>query len=372
MNGRDDHNVDLRALQAILGNSLLWVVAALVVLVVFLVTTIRFGQIMPQEVGIQLNRISGEIEVIHEPGMRIYNGIISDLYVLDKTLQTLEMRSTGQTGDQETGDHLKIKTVDGSDVNVDLKVQYGMNPEMAQEVILGSGPENAYKEKWARDYVRGICRNHLGELTTEEFYDANKRNEKVQNAQKQANGQLNPHGIFIDHIVIPRKPRFYGEYEEMIRKKKLADQETLQEQSKALAAKQHQIHLIVQETNKLMVAVEQFEGQMRQRIIATEAEGERIKRAADAYYEQATVGAKATYYRMKLSAEGILARKKAEAQGIEELKKALEGEGGRNMVKYEYAKKLKDIRITGKPVAIQGTIERFEHLKGAAAATGRE
>jgi hypothetical protein len=42
------------------------------------------------------------------------------------------------------------------------------------------------------------------------------------------------------------------------------------------------------------------------------------------------------------------------------------------MVKMEYARKLKDIIITGKPFTIQGTIERFEHLKEGAASTGRE
>jgi hypothetical protein len=53
------------------------------------------------------------------------------------------------------------------------------------------------------------------------------------------------------------------------------------------------------------------------------------------------------------------------------LKKALEGDGGRNMVKLEYARKLKDVTFTGKPFSIESTIERFEHLK-AAASTGRE
>ena len=65
---------------------------------------------------------------------------------------------------------------------------------------------------------------------------------------------------------------------------------------------------------------------------------------------------------MKKRAEAILVLKKAEAKGIEAMKKALEGEGGRNMVKMEYAKKLKDINISGKPFTIEGHTARFEHL----------
>ncbi|MBT4823255.1 MAG: hypothetical protein HON70_46565, partial [Lentisphaerae bacterium] len=58
---------------------------------------------------------------------------------------------------------------------------------------------------------------------------------------------------------------------------------------------------------------------------------------------------------------------KAEAEGIEALKQALEGEGGRNMVKLEYARKLKGVTITGQPFVRQGATYRFEHMKGAAA-----
>ena len=71
-------------------------------------------------------------------------------------------------------------------------------------------------------------------------------------------------------------------------------------------------------------------------------------------------------YEMQQKAAGILAQKRAEAQGIEEMKKALEGEGGRNMVKLEYAKKLQGVRITGQPFTIQAHTERFEHLNAPA------
>jgi hypothetical protein len=259
--------------------------------------------------------------------------------------------------------------MDGSDVYVDLKVQYKIDPEMAQEVITTSGPGDSYKTKWARDYLRSISRNYLGELTTEEFYDSSKRDAKLVLAQHEASERLRPFGIDIDSIVIPRRPTFYEEYEAMIKKKKLADQAVLEEQSKALAAKQKQQTLIVEENNRKNVAVEEFEGVMTQLVVKVEAEAEKARKEADAYFEKTTVAAVAELYAMTQSATGILARKSAEAAGIKALKEALEGEGGRNMVKLEYARKLKDIKITGKPFTIQGHVERFEHSRAAASAT---
>jgi len=353
--------VDFKALRKFLGGARLWVALAALVLAVFLFSSIRIGRVSGEQVGILLNKLNGKITVINQSGVRIYNGITSDFYVLDRTLQTLEM--VGEDG-------LKIKTVDGSDVYVDLKVQYKISPDLADTVITTSGPDDQYKKKWTYDYIRSLCRNHLGELTTEEFYDSAKRNVKVLGAQQEANQRLNPFGILIDSIVIPQKPRFYKEYEDMIKKKKLADQAVLEERSKALAAKQRQIKLTVEKTNEKNVAIEKFEGEMRRKVIEAEAAGEKARKQADAQYDMLTIGAAAALYKMQKDAEGILATKTAEAQGIEALKKALEGGGGRNMVMLEYAKKLKNITITGQPFTIQGHTERFEHLTPAATRRG--
>ena len=179
-------------------------------------------------------------------------------------------------------------------------------------------------------------------------------------------------GIQIDDIVVPQKPRFYAKYEELIKKKKLADQAVLEEQSKALAAVQIKETAKVDETAKKNVAIEQFRGEMEKITIQARAEADRVKRAAEAYHKKTTVGADAEFYRLEKQAEATLAQKKAEAQGIEALKKALEGEGGRNMVKMEYAKKLKGLKITGQPYTVQSRTERFEHVTPAASVRGSQ
>lgn len=363
---RKEPDVKTQALKRIVGGGLILPALAFLLLAVSIISIIRVGRVTGEEVGILLNRISGQITVINQSGVRIYNGITHDFYVLDKTLQTLEMTELVGRGDRQEKDDLKIKTVDGSDVYVDLKIQYRISADMADVVIQTSGPGEAYNEKWARDYVRSVTRNYLGELTTEEFYDSSLRNAKMVTAEEELNKRLQPFGIEIDSVVIPRKPHFYTEYEEMIKKKKLADQGVLEEQSKALAAKQKQETMIVEETNKKNVAVEQFQGQMKELVIEAEASAERIMKEADAYYKKEVVGAEAKLYSLTQEAEGVLVAKKAEAEGIDALRKALEGEGGRNMVKLEYAHRLKEAAITGQPFSFDSATERFQHLQGAA------
>jgi hypothetical protein len=105
---------------------------------------------------------------------------------------------------------------------------------------------------------------------------------------------------------------------------------------------------------------------MLQKIIQVEAEADQGKKRADAYFDEITIGEQAELYQKKKVATGILAKKKAEAEGIKALKQALEGEGGRNMVKMEYARKLKNVTITGAPYVIESRTERFEHTAPAA------
>lgn len=364
-------DVDIEALKKILGGGMVPAAIAFVLFAAFCFTTIRIDHVTGEQVGLMLDRFTGEITIVEESGAKIYNGIRHSFSVLDKTLQTLEMTETQGRGDRSGKDDLKIKTIDGSDVYVDIKIQYRIMPEQADLVVTASGLGENYKLKWARDYTRAITRNFLGEMTTEEFYDASKRDAKLVMAQHKINARINPFGLNIDSIVIPQRPHFYEEYEQMIKKKKLADQAVLEEQSKALAAKQKQQTMIVLETNIKNVAVEQYEGLMRQKIIEAEAEANRLQKDAEGYYQKVTISATANLYEHIQKAEGIIAEKSAEAEGISEMNKALSAPGGQNMVKLEYARKLQGISITGKPFTFEQHTDRFEHSKAPAASVGK-
>ncbi len=356
----------IQLVKKLASSGLIPVAVAFAVIAAFCFTTIRIGHVSGEEVGVLLDRFTGEVTIIEQSGAKIYNGIRHQFSVLDKTLQTLDMTDNTGRGDRKGKDDIKIKTKDGSDVYVNVKVQYRIIPEAADLVAATSGLGDAFKQKWARDYSRTIIRNYLGELTTEEFYDSSKRDAKLVLAQNSMNDRLNRFGINIDSIVIPQRPRFYADYEAMIKKKKLADQAVLEEQSKALAAKQKQNTMLVKENNRKNVEVEQFSGEMEQKIIQIKADAERGRKAADAYFQKVTINAKANLYELEKSAEGILAKRTAEANGIRELNNALSAPGGRTMVKLEYARKLANMTFSGKPFIINGETERFEHLQGAA------
>ncbi|MCP4264412.1 MAG: hypothetical protein GY777_02355 [Candidatus Brocadiaceae bacterium] len=144
--------------------------------------------------------------------------------------------------------------------------------------------------------------------------------------------------------------RYYREYAEKIHERRLADKEVEEQVQRAAAAKTNQNRVVTEETKKLDVAISRFGGTLHQMEIDANAESDKIRDAGKAYLIKAVLDADAEYDRLEKHAASILAVKKAEAEGIFALKKALEGAGGRNLVKMEYARRLRNAKVIGTPV----------------------
>jgi regulator of protease activity HflC (stomatin/prohibitin superfamily) len=354
----------ITALKGLKG-SLILVLIALVGLTVLIIFTFRVQRVSGTEVGIKVNNVTGEITVIAESGTNIYNGLLNSFHLLDMTVQRLEMVSQTGRGQRSGRDDLRIKTVDGSDVFLDLTINYQLRRDMVEEIVTTSGLEDAYKYKWVRDYSRSVCRNVFGEMTTEEFYDASVRNVKAQKAMTELNLLLKPYGIEISSV-IAEKFSFHKEYEERIRAKKLADQEVEEQISKANAARQKQIFRVVEATKKKEVVIASYTGEMEKLIVEANANAERDVRQAEAYVIDTQLGADATYYQRDKNAQAIWVKAKAEGEALTAMAEAYAGVGGINLIKRAYASKIGTMQITGQPFTIESKTERLSYQQEAA------
>lgn len=354
----------IQALQRVKG-SLALLLIALAVLTIFLMVNFRVQRVSGTEVGIKVNNVTGDITVIAESGTNIYNGLLNSFHLLDMTVQRLEMVADPNRGERSNRDDLRIKTVDGSDVFLDLTINYQLRRDMVEEVVTTSGLGDAYKYKWVRDYSRSVCRAVFGEMTTEEFYDASVRNDKAQEAMIELNELLKPYGIEISSV-IAEKFSFHAEYEERIRAKKLADQEVEEQISKANAARQNQIFRVVEATKKKEVFLASYSGDMEKLIVEATANAQRDVLNAEAYVIDTQLGADATFYQRDKNSQAILVKAKAEGEALTALANAYEGIGGMNLVRRAYAAKVGDMQITGQPFTIESKTERLSYKDEAA------
>ncbi|ODS32690.1 MAG: hypothetical protein SCARUB_02186 [Candidatus Scalindua rubra] len=330
----------------------LFLIIPIVLLVILIVAGRRltWREIEADEVAVIINNITGNIRTIDRAGAVIYYPYIQDLFILDKSEQSANMLASNISANYPQGNPVILKTRDGGDVSLDLICQYRIISKVADTVVQNTGiGDKIIKETWIWDYAKTICRYEFGELRIDEFPDAKKRDAKTQEAKEELNRLLMQHGIFITSLNFVDY-RYYREYAEKIQERRIADKEVQEQFRRGEAAKENQARVVTEETKKLEVAVSRFRGQLYNMEIEAKAKAEKIKQKGIAYLLKAKLDADAEYERLRKQAEAILAVREAEAAGILALRNALEGEGGRNLVKLEYAKRLREASVIGTPV----------------------
>lgn len=354
-------------------------IVAFAVLVLLAFFTARVGRIQGNQIGVLVNNLTGSIEVRTQTGAFLYNGLITDAYTLDNSIQTIRMV-------RDTGDEVRIKTDDGSDVTMDVEVNYRLVQDatlIRDRVVPESGLSqimvrderarelvDAYKAKWVRDYARSVVRYVFGELETGAFYDAARRDARARTAVEELNRLLNPHGIEVREVV-PDKFKFYEEYEKIIADQKAADQEVESQRKLAEAALEDQKRRETEATAAANIEIARVKGDLEKELLAAQAEAERETLAAQAYAYSAKQGADAKFYKDTNDAQSMLARAQAQAEGLKKLADSLSGEGGKNVVKLEYATVLQRAVLSGLPYATDPRIQKVEIAPAAGAAGSR-
>ncbi|MEZ5987538.1 MAG: SPFH domain-containing protein [Planctomycetota bacterium] len=363
---------------------------AAAVLVGFVLTAFRVDSVQPSEIGVVVNNLTGKIDVRLQAGSFFYNGLWSDVHKLDKSVKTLVMR-------ERDGQAVNIKTRDGSNVTLDVEVNYSIltnEKELRERLLVESGvgreavweerrgrrgvervvagSEEAWQAKWIREYSRAVIRYVFGELATKEWYDARERDAKTRKARDELDARLREHGLQVVKV-IPDRFRFYPEYEKKIQEKKDADQEYENQVEQAKTQERIQERRQVEIEKEKEVQIAKTKGELERELIETEGQAIKLRKEAEAYAIRTRIEADATIYKAEREAKGVLAAARAEAEGLENLVTALEGEGGRNLVLRAIAERLSKARIEGLPYATSPVIQKVSVEDAAAAArTGKE
>jgi regulator of protease activity HflC (stomatin/prohibitin superfamily) len=257
---------------------------------------------------------------------------INDWNTFDTRLQNMEMTLDPKKGDRRARDDLLFKTIDGNDISLDVIIAYKIDPKRAPHILQYVATNSKMlRDKIMRTVARSKPRDIFGELKTEEFYVADKRENQAKKAKDVLQDILGPMGIIVEKV-LTKDYRFNKDYQKAIEDKKVADQRVEKNKSAQHAAKE-----------EYKRKLEEAKGEVNKMVADADGEYQKAKIDADAYYEK-----------QKLIAEAIKAEGIAEAQGILEMNKALEGAGGEAIVKLRIAEAIQDKRIILLPISEGG------------------
>lgn len=257
-------------------------------------------------------------EVYPQGGTYFFFRPLSDWYVFDVGLQNLEMLREPNEGDRGGDDSLRFKTVDGNDISVNVTIAWSLDASRVPYILqfLGDSTREV-EQKLVRPVSRTVVRDTLNQLTSEDFYVAQRRFQMSEEAKRRLNLILTSEGVIIENVLLGEH-KFNQTYEQIIRDKKVAEQETSRLTSETEAARE-----------EMKRDLERARGAVSQTLEKARGEAERKKLEADAIY-----------FERERQAQAIVAEKAATAEGLTERAKALAGAGGKAMVKLEVAEAL--------------------------------
>lgn len=248
---------------------------------------------------------------------------LSHWNVFDVGLQNLEMLREHGEGTRMGDDSVRFKTIDGNDISVNVTIAWSIQPEMAPYVLQFVGSNTGeVEDKFVRPISRTLVRDVLNQLTSEEYYQADRRFHAAEEARERLNKVMNGEGIRVEQVLLGEH-KFNQTYEQIIRDKKVAEQEASRLTSETEAA-----------AEEMKRDLEKAKGTVSQSIEVARGSAAQLRLETDAIY-----------FEREQQAKAILAEKQARAEGLTARARALSGSGGRNMVKIEVARALKGKEI---------------------------
>jgi len=321
------------------------------ILVGFLYTGI--DQVNAGEAAVVLSNVTGKQTVVTDVGYIVHLPFgMTEVY---------KFRTDDQGITMQGPETVRVKTRDGSSIDVDIELKYRVRRDETSLLTLahnfGNDPQLTQVSELIRSFARASVRDVLGKLHIQEVTDGTQRQIKAAEITEVLNEELSGYGISMDTVSIP-KPNLNPEYQALIDQRMDAINVLTNQASAQEEARQRQAQEIAQATREKNTAFEEEKGrqekrkiealgQARQKKARADGEAAKVRVEGDRMYDVAMNDAKA------LEAEGL-----AKAKGIRKLAEAYEL-GGLSLVREALAQKYLGKTIKGQPYDLSGFVERF-------------
>ncbi len=245
----------------------------------------------PGEVAVIKNNITGAEDVRTESGIIIHLPLgLTDVYKLDRKVKVFTMggspkdsrtkrvdwsSSTTRSRSRDRVGAVKIKVADGSNVEVDVEVNFKVIPTEAASIIKHIGLGDAFEFKMIRSYTRSLIREMYGILTLEEVSNPATRTTQNVKVQKTLNDSLEPFGIQVT-LVNTTNFLFIPEYEKLVKEKKATAQEFTNQKAAQENAVKGQEAEVARATREKNTAIITAKGQARKRIVESENKAKQL------------------------------------------------------------------------------------------------
>lgn len=323
--------------------------------------------VAPGQVAVIKNNITGQETVQTTEGVILHLPWgLTDVYVLDKTQKSLLMKDE---------DSVIIKTREGANVDTNVEITYNLVPSDASKIVrqIGMGGDVADIAKvndLVASFVRSKIVDEIGKLNLDELARPEDRTARIEETRRRLGEELKGFGIEIQ-TVSATDWDYDDKYEEMIKKRKEADQIFVNQNAAQETNRKRQATLVAEQERLRSNAVAEATGDVQKELIAKDAWSLEEKSKAEGTAYKMKKDADAAFIRLQNEAVGVETELTRRALGIQALADAY-AKGGLALVKDALAAKMRGARITGRPFSNDSSPQRVQVEQVAGTPSGTE
>lgn len=325
------------------------------------------------DVGIVFNNITGNHTIYENGGMVMHLPFwLSTVYSIDKSQRNLHMTRAVKTEEHPSGEHVMIKTNDGSNVEADVEIVYQIDVRNAyiayRELmdvpdtgrIYGSSGQGTDQnmESILRAVTRSEIRNQLGNLSTLEISEPQYRNEKLHLVLQKLAEYFKPMGVEI-LSVNAQNFHFNEEYERIVRERKSADQILVNQKDFQSAKTETGNRLVAEATKTQKTQLAQLDGLLKKNLVTAHGEERRILAKATQEAYQLEVEGEIAVRTAEQEAVAIKTEGEQKAQALGILFDAYE-KGGEGLVRESLIKLYEGVNLSAKPYSPSDRLDRIQ------------
>ncbi|MBI4576790.1 MAG: SPFH domain-containing protein [Planctomycetes bacterium] len=296
-----------------------WLSGSVAVLVATLAVFLTaFERVPLDRVGVRLHKLGAGIEKRDlTPGYYLVLPGVHELLLFSPAVQDLTM---------EHEEAIRLRGKDEYQTAVDITVFYRIQAGEAH-LLAEATPTPSQWQQVLRQGAENTIWEVLGELSTEDFYDTDRRMAAAQKARERMNADLAKNHLVVEDVLIRNiayDPRFE---ERLLEQQLLGQKQILYASQQRMEEELEKTQTYEKGTGAQVLAVQEQKDQGIKSLIA-DMDRQVAEIEADANYRVQTLVAEAEAYRRGRIAQGELLRVQAQAEGEQAINEAYAGRGG--------------------------------------------
>lgn len=226
----------------------------------------------PAQVAVVFQTVSGELDTPRRSGTHIIIPVLQEATIYPISFQQYTMSGAAEDSrGNNNDDALRVRTVDGQEVILDVTVIYRINPDKVN--LVHERWQNRYTDDLIRPILRGFVRDAVGRFRAEAVYGES-RTEIQDTIEEAMRTRMEEDGFDVSDLIIRNVTFSSEEFAQSIERVQIAER---QAQEAAFRVQQE-----AQESERIRVRAE---GSRDAAITAAEGEAEAIRVRAEAQAE---------------------------------------------------------------------------------------